>query len=243
MCTQVLVIGVLVLIWHLCSLLSSPLLLPSPLSVAKEFMFIFKGKGAIDFIFTVSRTVLGALFAGIIGITVGLIMGFYLRIYDAFEFTIDFLRNIPPVVLFPLFLLVFGIGEFSKIAPIVFAGSFYILISTMYGVRNIRKQRIDGALVLGISRFDLFRKVIFPEALPSILGGLRITLAISLILVIVFEMFVGTSYGIGQRITEAQMMYETSLLYAYIVLTGLLGYTMNKIFLIYEKKKTHWWGK
>lgn len=239
---QLVSVLIFVLIWWIGSLFASPFLLPSPIDVSKEFISMFNDI-SWDLLVTVTRIFFGLGLAIAIGLPVGLILGYYRKLYDSLEFLIDFLRSIPPPLLFPLFLLMFGIGNLSKVFPVIFAGSFYILINTMYGVRNIKKLRVESAKVLGISKLGLFWKIILPEAMPHILTGIRITISIALILVIVFEMFVGTNFGLGQRIVDAQLVYEIPLMYALIVLTGVLGYTLNKLFLIYEKRKTHWWGK
>lgn len=234
---------IVLIIWGLASLVSSPFLLPSPLAVGKAFFFMFGQGVGLDLLFTLGR-ILTCLFLIILyGVPLGLILGYYPKIYRSLEFLIDFGRSVPPPMLFPLFILAFGIGEPSKIFPVVIAGSFYVIINTMYGVRNVKKLRLEWAKTIDLSKFNLFRKIILPEASPHIFTGIRIALSVTLILVLLFEMFVGTRFGIGQRVIEAQMMYRVPLMYALIILTGIVGYLMNKSFLLYEQRKTHWWGK
>lgn len=237
---------VLLIIWQLCFSLKliSPIFFPSPLEVAKELTLeLIKGEILKDIAATLMRMLIGLTSAVLIGIPIGLLMGYSKTIYNFLEPVVDFFRSIPPPALFPLFMLLFGIGNLSKIFPVIFACSFYILISTMYGVRNVKKTRITAAKIHNITKFDLFKKIIIPEASPYIFSGLRIAISLSLILVIVFEMFVGTKLGLGQRIIEAQLIYNISSMYSAIIIAGIIGYVLNKAFVSFEKKIIHWEGK
>lgn len=237
---------ILLLIWFLISYfnLINPLFLPSPQEVfVKLYKLMVSGEVFPDIIATLLRVLVGFFMAIFIGVPIGLIMGSSRRIYQALEFIIDFLRSIPAMALFPLFLLFFGIGNTAKIAVVVFACSLIIIINTVYGVRHGKELRIMVAKTMKANRFNLFRKVILPEALPEIVGGLRIAISLSLIIVIVTEMFIGTKVGLGHRIFDAQLVYRIPEMYAVIILTGCLGYLINKLFSAGERKVVHWSGK
>lgn len=235
---------ILIIIWYMISLVSNSLFLPTPLEIIVSFFTLLtKLTILMDISATLMRMFIGLGFATIIGVPLGLFFGYYTKYYDLFEFPIDFLRSIPPPTLFPLFMLLFGIGNASKIAPIVFACSFYILINTMYGVRNVKKLRIKVGKIWKMSGIKMFTNIIFPESLPYIAAGLRLAISLSLILSIVFEMFAGTKYGIGQRILDFQLLYDIPEMYAMILIAGILGYTINNIFIYIEKKTIHWSGK
>jgi NitT/TauT family transport system permease protein len=94
-----------------------------------------------------------------------------------------------------------------------------------------------------VKGFELFRKVIFSEALPQIFSGLRVAISLSLIIVIVTEMFIGTNAGLGKRIIDAQLVYQTASMYAAILMTGLIGFVLNKAMMALENKVVHWKGK
>lgn len=235
----------LIFIWWIVALLNlvNPLFLPSPIEVFKTLgEMIYKNEVTSDIILTIGRTIIGFMISSIIGITIGLLIGISRRVYSYFEFIIDFLRSIPATALFPLFILFFGVGNFAKIMVVVFSCSLIILINTAYGVLNSHKTRRLMVKIYGATRCQIFRKVIFPEALPQIFVGLRTAVSIALILVVVTEMFIGTTVGLGFRIYNAQLVYRTSEMYAIILLTGLVGYFLNKIFAIIEKKLVHWKG-
>nr|VFJ95351.1 MAG: NitT/TauT family transport system permease protein [Candidatus Kentron sp. H]VFJ96109.1 MAG: NitT/TauT family transport system permease protein [Candidatus Kentron sp. H]VFK02170.1 MAG: NitT/TauT family transport system permease protein [Candidatus Kentron sp. H] len=219
----------------------NPLFLPSPVEVFKTLGTIVVGNQmTMDILFTLGRTIIGFLISAVLGITFGLIVGIDRRVYSYFEFIIDFLRSIPATALFPLFILFFGVGDVAKITAVVFSCSLIVLINTGYGVMNSRKTRLLMVQMYGASRYQRFTKVVLPEALPQIFVGLRTAISIALILVVVTEMFIGTTVGLGYRIYNAQMIYRTSEMYAAILLTGILGYALNQLFAFVEKRLIHW---
>lgn len=237
----------LILLWQTASSLHwvNALFLPSPLEVAQIIwtQIFITGEIIPDIIATVCRFIVGYAIAVVVGITLGILMGYSDKVYNALEFIVDFFRSIPSTALFPLFLLLFGIGDEAKIAVVVWSASLIILVNTMYGVRHASKLRMLVARTLKASKLKLLTKVIIPEALPSIFAGLRIALSISMIVVIVTEMFIGTNVGLGRRIIDAQLVYRIPDMYAAIIITGILGYLLNQFFLFYERKTIHWSGR
>lgn len=237
---------IILLIWFAISHLNviNPLFLPAP-----EIVFIKLGEllvtGQIipDVTMTLLRMFAGFALAMLIGIPIGLLMGYYRRVYDSLQFIVDFFRSLPATALFPLFLLFFGIGDAAKIAVVTFACSLIIIVNTMYGVRNATKLRIIAAKTMKANKIDLFKKVIIPEALPAIFTGLRIAISLALILVIVTEMFIGTMVGLGHIIIDSQLIYNIPEMYSAIILTGMLGYLINMGVIRIENKFVHWSGK
>ena len=234
---------ILIISWAFISSLKlvSPLFIPSPLDVFFETIKLFlNGNILMDVYYTLYRAFCGFIIACAIGIPIGLIMGYYDKVYSSLEFIVEFFRSIPSTALFPLFLLFFGIGDQSKIALTAWAASLVLIINAMYGVHLGKKLRIKAAKTMNITGFKLFQKIIFPEALPQIFSGMRIALALSLVIVVVTEMFIGTNFGLGYRIINSQMIYRISEMYAIIILTGLIGFIINKSLLIVEKRVIHW---
>jgi len=237
---------IIIMIWAILSNLKiiSPLFLSTPQAVFLEIIRLFSSGEIInDILFTLYRTFIGFLIACIIGIPIGLLMGYYDKIYHSLEFIVEFFRSIPATALFPLFILSFGIGDSSKIALTAWAAGLILIINSMYGVHLGKELRIKSAKTMKISGFNLFKKIIFPEALPQIFSGMRIAISLSLVIVIVTEMFIGTNFGLGHRIINAQLVYRTSQMYATILITGILGFIINKSFILVEKKVVHWRGK
>ncbi|MFZ2299684.1 MAG: ABC transporter permease subunit [Candidatus Moraniibacteriota bacterium] len=192
---------------------------------------------------TLYRVLIGFGIAIIIGVPLGLLMGFSSKVYNALEFTVEFFRGIPTTALFPLFLLVFGIGDEAKFAVTAWGAGLVILINSMYGVHLGKELRVRVAKTMKIKGLKLFGKVVFPEALPQIFSGFRVAISLSLVLVVVTEMFIGTEAGLGKRIINAQLVYQTADMYAAIIMTGVIGFILNKIMMFTENRVVHWKGK
>jgi NitT/TauT family transport system permease protein len=224
--------------------LVSPLFLSSPQDVLLEAAGLLVS-GAIlpDIAFTLFRTFSGFLIACAVGIPLGLLMGYYDKIYNSLEFVVEFFRSVPATALFPLFLLLFGIGDGSKIALTAWSASLVLVINSMYGVHLGKGLRIKAAKAMRMRGVPLFRKIILPEALPQIFSGMRIAVSLSLVIVVVTEMFIGTSFGLGHRIIDAQMVYRIPEMYATILIAGVLGFLISKGFIYSEKRIVHWKGK
>lgn len=238
-------IAIAVLLWQLATWSNiAPLVIASPYSTAEAwYTLLSNGTLALDCSLTLMRALAGCTIACVIGIPLGLAMGFSDKFYEALEIPVEFFRSIPATALFPAFMLLFGIGDISKIALAGYAAGLTLTLNSMYGVHVGKDLRRRAAQTLGISGFTLFRKIVFPEALPHISAGLRIALSLSLVVVIVSEMFVGSSTGLGKRIIDAQQVYKTDEMCAAILTTGALGFALNRIALAAERRLLHWRGK
>jgi NitT/TauT family transport system permease protein len=196
-----------------------------------------------DALYTIVRLIVGFALGTVIGIPLGILMGYSERIYNLSEVMVDFFRSLPAVALFPLFLVIFGIGEEAKIAIAAWSSALVIIINTMYGVKNSKKVRLMVARTMRATKLQMFSKIVLPDATPDIVAGLRVSLSLSLIVVVVAEFFTGTTAGLGLRIYNAGMIYRIPEMYAAIFLVGMLGYGMNKIFVLIEKRFVHWRGR
>ncbi len=235
-------IGILLIWWIVAQLeLIDPLLLPSPFATLRTLILsIFQGDLSSDFGFTLYRTLYSFVIAAVLGIPLGVMIGSKEQIYRSFEFLIDFFRSTPATAMFPLFLIVFGIDDFSKIAVAAFAGMLVIFFNVAYGVMNARKTRILAAKVMGAPLWRIFVDIIFFETLPQTFIGLRTAISLTLVIIIVAEMFVGSINGMGHRIIDSQISYDMEQMYASIIATGLMGYLLNLAFLKTEQAVVHW---
>ena len=224
--------------------LVNPLFISAPHSVfVKFFGLLFSGDILIDLANTLYRALAGFALACLAGIPIGLAMGYWRRVYKSLEFIVDFFRSLPATALFPLFMLFFGIGDVTKILLVAFSCALIVMVNTSYGVWGSNKTRLMVARTMGASEAFTFARVVLPEALPHVMTGLRVSISLSLILVVVTEMFAGTKFGLGQRIQDAHLTYRISEMYSAIILTGLLGYLLNKGFVFVESRLVHWAGK
>ncbi|WP_441240748.1 ABC transporter permease [Tardiphaga sp. 768_D3_N2_1] len=239
------VVGLL-LVWSLVAWLKivDPVLLPSPSATFKALWNgMSNGKLGIDFVKTVQRTIYSTVIAAIVAIPLGILLGSSERLYRSVEFVIDFFRSTPASAMFPLFLVLFGVGDRTKIAVAAFGAALVILFNVAYGVMNARKTRILAARVMGASRVRVLWDVMLLESLPQTFVGLRNGVSLALVIVVVAEMFIGSTDGLGQRVFEAQQLIEMPDMYAAIFAAGALGYGLNLLFLTIERRFVHWSGK
>lgn len=234
-------------LWQITTMFQwiNPLFLPTPLETANTLylQLITNGELWPDVFATLYRTVIAFVLAAIAGIGIGLVLGYSKLVHSSMGTAVDFARSIPATALFPLFLLFFGIGDEAKIAVGVWAASLIIMVNTAYGVRHANKVRQMVARAYKLPQLETFKKLILPEAAPHIAAGLRIALSLTLIVVIVTEMFIGTNVGLGHRIIDAQLVYRVPEMYAAIIMAGILGYALNHVFQIAERKTIHWSGR
>jgi len=236
---------VLVAVWALITELAvlDTFFLPKPLEVFAELVGLsFSGTIVPDVLATLIRTAIAFAAALIVGIPAGLLLGSSKKVYESLEFLIDFFRSLPATAIFPLFLLILGVGDESKIAVAAFGAVLIIIFNTAHGVKHSNKYRHLAAKLMGASKTQIFKTISFWESLPQTFAGIRTAISIALIVVIVTEMFIGTQLGLGRRIVDFQYIYNITGMYAVIILTGMVGYAMNTLFMIAEKKIIHWSG-
>ena len=234
---------ILLVIWWVVAELKliDPFFLPNPKDTLIELFGLFSSGIIIkDIIATLLRTIEAFFIAMILGVPLGLFLGKFEKVYRSLEFIIDFFRSTPATAIFPLFLLIFGITDNSKIAVAAFGAILIILFNTAYGVINSAKSRISAAKTMGASNRQIFRHVIFWESLPQTFIGMRSAISLSLVIIVVTEMFIGTNIGIGRRIIDSQLIYNIKAMYASILIAGVLGYLLNYILLALERKFVHW---
>jgi ABC-type nitrate/sulfonate/bicarbonate transport system permease component len=233
-------------LWALIAALEliDPILLPSPQASAVAIWEGFIGGSLIgDTIITIRRTLLAFAIAVGVCVPLGLALGSSVRVYRSLEFVIDFFRSTPASALFPLFLVILGVGESTKVAVAAFGAGLLILFNTAYGVMNARKTRQAAARVMGASPLRVMVGVTLLESLPQTLVGMRAGVSFSLVIVIVAEMFIGSTDGLGQRVINAQSIFNMPEMYATIFSAGVLGYGLNLIFILIERRFVHWGGK
>ncbi|MDQ8033863.1 taurine ABC transporter permease [Bordetella genomosp. 1] len=236
----------LFVVWDLVVRLGlvSPVLLPTPwATLVALFNGMSGGPLLTDFIASVSRTLQAFVIAAVVGVPLGVLLGSNEKLYRSVEFLIDFFRSTPSSALIPLFLMIFGVTDMNKVAIAAFAAVLVILFNSAYGVINARKQRVMAARVMGANRWQIFKDVLIWESLQPTFVGLRSGVSMALVIVIVAEMFIGAETGLGNRIINAQQVLNVRDMYAAILASGALGYVLNVLFLVIEKRVVHWSGR
>jgi ABC-type nitrate/sulfonate/bicarbonate transport system permease component len=242
------IIGVIGLIalwyWAAWAKIVDPVLLPPPTATFRAMWNgMVHGKLGGDFLKTVERTTLATLIAAAIAIPLGILLGSSEKVYRSVEFVIDFFRSTPASAMFPLFLVLFGVGDKTKISVAAFGAALVILFNVAYGVMNARKTRILAAKAMGASGLRVLTDVMLLESLPQTFVGLRNGVSLALVIVVVAEMFIGSTDGLGQRVFESQQLFAMPDMYAAIFAAGALGYSLNLLFLVIERRFVHWAGK
>jgi ABC-type nitrate/sulfonate/bicarbonate transport system permease component len=188
---------------------------------------------------SLGRFFAGYLLSGLFAVTLGILLGYFRATYSLFEILIEFLRPMPSVAMIPVAILLLGIGNPMIVAVTIYACTWPILINTIDGVRNIEPILLDTGKTFGLGRWKILTTIILPAALPYIMTGLRISLAIALILVTTSEMVVGGD-GLGFFILDEERSLRTSNMYAGIVLVAILGYGLNRLFILVENRAMAW---
>ncbi|WP_437618038.1 ABC transporter permease [Sorangium sp. So ce1151] len=188
---------------------------------------------------SLSRSLLGFSLAILVGVPLGLAIGWYKGVADAINPLLEVLRNTAALALLPVFLLLLGIGEASKVALVIYSCTWPILLNTISGVRGVDPLLIKSARTMGLSPLQLFRKVILPAAIPTIFVGIRLAGAYSLLVLVAAEM-IGAKAGLGYLIIYAQYNFQIPSMYVGILTITTLGLTFNHLLMRVERRFTAW---
>jgi ABC-type nitrate/sulfonate/bicarbonate transport system permease component len=188
---------------------------------------------------TLQGWALGLGIAAVLAVPLGILIGSSDTAYRSVRFVVEFLRPIPSVALVPLAVLIYGVGLESKVFLAAFASFWPLFVQTLYGVQDVDPVATDTARSFGLNRFERLYRVKLPSAIPYIATGLRISSAVSLILVVTAEIVIGSA-GLGREINIARQGGAIELMYALIITTGLLGWLLNVVTTRAERRVLHW---
>lgn len=188
---------------------------------------------------SLSRALFGFAIAIAVAIPLGVAVAWYKPVANALNPILELFRNTAALALLPVFVLLLGIGEASKVALVIYACTFPILLNTISGVRTVDPLLIKSATSLGFSQFQLFRKVVLPAAVPTIFTGIRLSGAASILVLVAAEM-VGARAGLGYLITASQLNFQIPNMYAGIVVIAIVGVTLNAILVTLERRFSRW---
>jgi ABC-type nitrate/sulfonate/bicarbonate transport system permease component len=190
---------------------------------------------------SLERMFAGFAIAAVVGAGIGLVMGYYGFAYRLLEPLVETLRPIPSPAYIPIAILFLGIGDEMKIFMIALACTFPTLLNTYSGVRSVEEIQINTGRTFGLSRYQILWEIVLPSSMPYIFTGLRISLAVALIVAVISEM-VAANDGIGYYILHMQRSFQVAPMYAGIVTLALVGYGLNQLFLLVEHKVL-WWHR
>lgn len=220
--------------------LVSPTVVPAASDVAVAFVELFRTGRVFEHITaSLKRFAAGFGLAVVTGVTVGLTMGEVRTLYELLNPLVELLRPLSPIALFPVFILLFGLGFLSKVAIIAWVCFFPILLNTVEGVQNINPVHRKAAFSMNASRPKLIRSIVLPGSAYWIVTGLRIGAGSGFLALIAAEM-IGATDGLGYFIIDASRRFQTEEMYAGIVLIGIIGYATNAAFLFAESRVIKW---
>ena len=238
----VLFIALLLALWELASVLEwvQPLSLPRMSSIVVSLVGLgFSGELVRELAASLWRMFAGYFIGVVLGIGIGLVMGAFRTMYNLLEPITEVLRPIPSPAYVPIAILFLGIDDEMKIFMIAFSSFFPVLLNTYSGVRSVDPVQLQTARTFGVTRARLLRQIVLPSAAPYIFTGMRVSLAVALIVMVISEM-VAASNGIGYFILAAQRGFKIREMFAGVVTLALVGYLLNRIFLAIENRVLAW---
>ncbi|WP_235815966.1 ABC transporter permease [Bifidobacterium lemurum] len=176
--------------------------------------------------------------AAVIGVPLGVLMGRSKVASSMLEPTLNLIRPIPVTAWVPLTLIMIGIGDRSTIFLVFLAALFPIILNTVTAVEQVPERLLEASAMLGTSRAKALWKVVFPAALPGIIGGLRVAIGLAWALLVVGEM-TGITVGLGAMITEAKEVSKTDLIVAGMFIIGILGFLSDRLIVWIVKIVAH----
>jgi sulfonate transport system permease protein len=232
----------LILTWQLLADLKliSPIFFPSPLRAGTILVARFlDGSIWAPIVATGLRMLLGWALASLVGVAIGAAIGSSRLARDLLEPTLDFIRPLPASAMIPIAVLFLGLSNAMSLSVIAFGAIWPVLLASVHGFSSVQSELRQVSEVLGFGRREFLQKIALPSALPDIIAGLRVSLAISLILAVVTEMQASLA-GLGWEIFFAQRSYRSADLYAGLVLLGAMGFAANHLIMLFERRALRW---
>jgi ABC-type nitrate/sulfonate/bicarbonate transport system permease component len=213
---------------------------PIPSSIIGELLVLLgSGELLVNLAWTVQRVAIGFCLGAVPAILLGLVMGLSPALTATLRPVIAVIYPIPKVALFPLIMLMFGLGETSKWVIVAIAVFFQVFFSTLAGVANIERIYLDVARNFGASRWQAYRLIAMPAALPFIFTGCQLGIGMALIVVVVAEQF-GTKTGLGYMIWRSWQVFEVRDMFVGLMMVALLGYGIQLAMGALEGRVIRW---
>jgi NitT/TauT family transport system permease protein len=220
--------------------LADPAFLP-PFSdvIAAGWQLAQSGELYDDVAASLLRALSGFLISVVFIVPLGLAVGWYARLGDLLNQIIEVCRNTAPLALLPVFILLLGIGELSKITMVIYSCAWPLLLNTIAAVKQVDPLLVKSARTMGASPQQLFRKVILPAALPTIFVGVRLASASAMLVLVASEM-VGAKAGLGYLIIYSQYSFLIPQMYFGILGITVIGLTFNAVLEALERRLMRW---
>lgn len=192
-----------------------------------------------DIGFTMARLLVGYVIGAISGIVVGLLLGLIRPLRSAFSPLFAALYAVPQIALLPLLLVIFGIGETPKVLTVVAVTFFVLEINALAAVRNFDPRLLESGKAFGAHKTKLFRHVLLPGAMPSIFTGLRVSIALALVVITATE-FVASNNGLGYLVWNSWQLFQPDQMYVGLVTIALVGVILTGVIIVIERLSLPW---
>ncbi|HEX8418258.1 MAG TPA: ABC transporter permease [Methylobacterium sp.] len=225
----------------------APTILPSPAAVVRSFVdMVQNGYSGVDLWTHVgaslARVGIAFVAGSVLGVGIGLLRGRVAAIDALLLVPSEIVRPIPPLGLIPLFILWFGIGELSKILLIFLSVFLIMMVNAQAGSRACGTDVLRAAQSMGAGRWQIFRFVVLPSALPQIMTGLRVSMGTALTILVASELL-GGDRGLGFIILDASSFFRTTYVFAGVVIIGLIGLASDRGIAYLARRMVHWEGR
>jgi len=232
---------VLLIIWGVWATASPATFFPAPLTIFQAFLDTWVGPAFFnDVLPSVARLAIAIVIAVLVGIVAGTLIGLTRWLRELLEPMLEFFRAIPPPVLIPVFVALLGVTDTMQILVIVFGAMWPVLLNTIEGVRATDSVMTETARSYSLTRSQRLFGLILPAASPRIMAGVRQTLSVALIMMVISELFYSSS-GLGYQIKYFQQNYLIAQMWSGILLLGLIGVLLATIFGFVERRVLRWY--
>ncbi|MDD4801528.1 MAG: ABC transporter permease [Syntrophomonas sp.] len=232
-------LALVIIVWQAASLILNIPIIPSPLAVFINIAEIYQGKMEIHVLHSLSRILGGIAISILLGVPLGFLMGYFEKADKLLSPLVYFTYPVPKLALLPIIMLLFGLGEVSKLIMIVLIIIFQIVITSRDAVKSIPAETFRSLQSLGASKLQMFTEIIFPASLSEILTAIRLALGTAVSILFFTETF-GTEYGMGYFIMDSWMRVNYLDMYAGIVVLSFMGFCIFIAIDILEKYTCSW---
>jgi ABC-type nitrate/sulfonate/bicarbonate transport system permease component len=231
--------------WQLLTLMVGSRFFPGPIAIVRAFIELAVngdtgGRTLVDHsVASVERVLVGFGLAVVIGVPLGLLMGLYQRVYTNTRVVLEPFRFIPPIAWIPLAIIFFS--GMTRFAFLIFLGAFFpVFTAALVGVRRVELIHRKVALVFGASKGWILAHIVVPTVLPDILGGMRVSLGAAWLTIVAAELAGGISLGLGRMMSNYAELVQVPQVVVGMILIGALGFLMNEVLLLIEKRLFRW---
>jgi NitT/TauT family transport system permease protein len=228
-----------IVVWQAAAMLLKMPIIPTPTAVFVNLVEVFQIRMEIHLWYSLGRIVAGIAISILLGVSLGLLMGYFAKVDKILSPLVYFTYPVPKIALLPIVMLLFGLGEASKLIMIVLIIVFQIVITARDAVKNIPQEMFRSLQSLGAGRRQIFKEIIFPASLPEVLTATRLALGTAVSILFFTETF-GTEYGMGYFIMDAWMRVNYLDMYAGIVMLSLLGFCLFTLLDVAEQYFCSW---